>query len=86
MPTLENEDWISGSVYTQTSTLDVSNGDHDPSIKYLTVHKTNNRPINLSITWQDNVTEKGHLFPTTLGSNDDILSLFPSKYSRVDYL
>jgi hypothetical protein len=82
----QNDAWISGTGSTHTSTLDVSSGDSDPSIKYITIHRTNELPINLSVTWQNSVTEKGRLFPTTLGSNDDILSLFPSKYSRVGYL
>jgi hypothetical protein len=78
----QNDAWISGTGFTHTSILNVSSGDSDPSIKYITIHRKDELPSNLSVTWQNNITKKGRLFPTTLGSNDDILSLFPSEYSR----
>ena len=84
MATLQNDLWLGGTGWTHTSTLDVSSGESDTSIKYITIHRTNELPRNLSVTWRNNETESGRLFPTTLGSNDDILSLFPGECIQVE--
>ena len=74
-----NDAWISGPGFTQVTTLDALTANSDPSMKSITIHRVNEIPRNVSITWRDNRTVNGPLFPTTLGSNDDILSLFPGE-------